>query len=882
MGMMAGFLAGQSWATTNLAPFLHPFTTSTPVAHTSVAVRPDESELPAAAACPMAAGAVAGREGGGQAKPNSINPTAPNSVTSSSSIPQRDPMLAVPCCPSVDALPPLELTPRSNPLPPAPRPATASVEGTTQQQRSVVEQAEQLVIRQLLLLQADLSANKIRVDPTAWVNAAWLLAITLPRLPPLVANQARPLLSVWHRRAVSAGPYDEVRAKMLQVAGGSREQPIEFAAAHNCSKPIAPTAAAAGPQVDIQMLASKIASLNQAVQSMRSATIRKVNHTLCMRAASDVTKRTHDVIIELMDQCLQWHLESPTASRCVDGLGCASSFRSLARDVFRCLSKDQLLSVWLDEAARWPIDTRTAVELAVEQLLYLLTHCVYGVNFWGQRPDLLSDERGKEVIDLAVLVALISEGSVLRWLKMSCRAELLAECICVYQAADLQENVRQLWSILEELAGQSCSDGKGKGQQQAVPLLLTIDGKPLNGSARVHLVNCCLLALQNFYPVSVSAAVSAASPAAPSGQRVQVKKLPKESKKRTRLHANVPLQGEDTQTDRRSSEESIRPSAKRAKSGQKQATSASRVPPVSAPLRVSSKQFPHPLYEAVDSTSVLPSQQRQNLENDGFLLLRQTLDPSSLGSIHQLLADQLVAHPATVAKKHTQAEEDEQFKSFRQDPVVRSLTAPHSALHQVASKLLLREAEQSDVPSVAAGNREQEVSVLTQYTWPRVKPPKASTKEHADYSFFQLYSTFFADYRTDISSPTDDATTVAATRECMLCLQATPLASAAAADPADRRTLTCSLCARRCHVRCLCLQEGVTTKSGRIRAVRASAYQWHCQLCTNRPLELYTCWIPLVCLTLFCTLPALPWKGDADHCFVVVWLLACVHFTCAA
>ncbi len=151
-----------------------------------------------------------------------------------------------------------------------------------------MHQAEKLVIRQMLLLQADLSAGKIRPDCSKWIDAVWLLAITLPRFPPIVADQARPFLNYWYQHAISAGRPDWVQEQMLRVAYNHRHPIV-----NKCAKgQLEANLKATDPQDNIQLLANKIGDLDRVIQSMKTAPCRTYNHKPCIRAASGVVKQT--------------------------------------------------------------------------------------------------------------------------------------------------------------------------------------------------------------------------------------------------------------------------------------------------------------------------------------------------------------------------------------------------------------------------------------------------------------------------------------------------------------------------------------------------------------------------------------------------------------
>jgi hypothetical protein len=109
--------------------------------------------------------------------------------------------------------------------------------------------------------------------------------------------------------------------------------------------------------------------MGKVMHSMTLATSCSTNHKTCISTANSVAHCAGRVLFQLMDLCLQWHFENrPAALSEV----IADTFRALAHDLFCPLSRARLLSALLEEGARWPTDTRTHVEKAVDGILYLL------------------------------------------------------------------------------------------------------------------------------------------------------------------------------------------------------------------------------------------------------------------------------------------------------------------------------------------------------------------------------------------------------------------------------------------------------------------------------------------------------------------------------
>jgi hypothetical protein len=416
-----------------------------------------------------------------------------------------------------------------------------------------VEKAERLVIQELQsLLSYYLCTHKHKRGPSSWLNPVWLFTISLFRLPSVIANLVRQLLScsVVTQRVAAIHISSWVDLQMFRACNGVDANSFE----HTTLKPRSATEYASQLTKLISSLVKKVANMGKAMQSMTLATCcSSTKHKTFISTANSVAHCAGRVLFLLMDLCLQWHFENcPAALSEV----IAVAFRALAHDLFCPLSRERLLSAWLKEGARCPAGIRAHIEKAVDGILYLLTHCVYGLNFWGQHPDVL-DENWKEVIDLPVLLAIISEEGVMRFLKSSSRAELLAECIFVYNAAGMPDQAMLLWEVLHDLASKpgrqspsiataaaaaaaAVTDGS-TGEMESVPALCCINGRPLNLGARLHLANCLLLALQPFYPIPTAelsshlltaASASAASPSAVSAVPLMPAVDPAMSKKR--------------------------------------------------------------------------------------------------------------------------------------------------------------------------------------------------------------------------------------------------------------------------------------------------------------------------------------------------------------
>jgi hypothetical protein len=141
------------------------------------------------------------------------------------------------------------------------------------------------------------------------------------------------------------------------------------------------------------------------------------------------------------------------------------------------------------------------------------------------------------------------------------------------------------------------------------------------------------------------------------------------------------------------------------------------------------------------------------------------------------------------------------------------------------------------------------VSMLSQYTWPRGKPRGSFTRAHADYSFFQHDSSFFSDFYT-VPSVTESDTA----QKCTMCQKATQLWPPSSLDRSlpEAHALQCNICKRMCHVVCLQKAEALSARSFESRALFAlrtsgrSRKKWHCQACAKKPIQMWTCWIPLV------------------------------------
>ena len=164
--------------------------------------------------------------------------------------------------------------------------------------------------------------------------------------------------------------------------------------------------------------------------------------------------------------------------------------------------------------------------------------------------------------------------------------------------------------MLHDLAaGKQESSGPGPrmGEAQTLPLLC-IDAEPLNGTARVHLVNCLLIALQDFYPSRLSI---------DSRSKVQTKSSWRDGGPE-QVAAAQTKGGEDVPATAIPKSQML-PAQKRLKSGV-HCGLASRnscvLPERGLPLSIQPSQFHRALHEAVDSTLLLIAKEWEQSASD--------------------------------------------------------------------------------------------------------------------------------------------------------------------------------------------------------------------------------------------------------------------------
>ena len=414
------------------------------------------------------------------------------------------------------------------------------------------------------------------------------------------------------------------------------------------------------------------------------------------------------------------------------------------------------------------------------------------MNFWGQAPERLTN-MGKEAIGLVLLVEIVSNLVVQAWLRSTTRAGLLAECIFVYAAAGRVDKVREGWQELLEMQ------------------LLHIDRTPLNGTARVHLTNCLLLALPDI--LSTDGVGDGDESNLP--RSVGAMKAPQ--RRRKRCHSSVdgrpdeagPVKEINVQDANRIESDEQKPQnddrlnsgsglhqrlSKRQKSEKgerRNLRSNGMLGQETTLLRLSpngKSKSPIVECEALDSTSLLVARKwrelQQRLECDGFLLLRGVLPLEHVSAAHHVFSQEMeeVIVPSVSAKRPvtTTTEHEECARRFTDftdklvaTPEVQAIIAPNGALHRQLDFILTgggstRRTDSTNSSSSSSSSSSKKkskkkkmnpsvapttvttapVTLLPNYTWPRSKPPGTGTIAHADYFFFQHKTSFFTDFDT--------------------------------------------------------------------------------------------------------------------------------------
>jgi hypothetical protein len=735
------------------------------------------------------------------------------------------------------------------------------------------QRAEELVREQMELLRRDLADRTVCPDKSSWLNAVWLLHLTLPRMPRQLATPIERFLSDWrdHVKAMRVG-FDQVDWHMFHAV-----YPEEAACAATETCVTGSESQTTTPLTAIDALAASVDRLYKHVVSVSvMAPSGRKNDTPCIQWAQELARKAHHCCLLLMRECLAWmyHRTSTSSIKSAHDR-IISHFCALTQQVWKPMHEHRMLTVWLHQAKCCSKDTQQALEHAVESLLYLVTHCVYGMNSWGSQPQQL-DAQGREAIGLSILAKLLSDREVRTWLQYTQRAELVAECINVFHAAGMPEDAHSMWDILLDLGTNesrpSPSSASVETSKRRVPLLY-LGGISLTGTARVHLVNCLLLALQDFYTFDAARPQHVACTSGAKRCRAQREEemvsllIDEHASPAKRARARGPLNKVgDVGNNRRATDGSPSPA-------HSPAPAPSPTPAGELLLSTSARQFHHPLFEAVDSTTLFAAREwqqlRQRLEDDGFLLLRSVIHPDRLEPVHAKFEQQQQAAGEWLNKRKTRSKrsttnrnhEDrlqKELKRVLSPEDIASLCTPTASLNQLFTQMFVKK---TDEAGAAVGESHAShspnptsVAMLPQYTWPRGKPRGTSTHEHADYSFFQHESSFFSDFHTAPSTTTTSGRVDKhMAQECMLCLKRTnPQPSPADRSPPDANALQCNICKRMCHVACLQKAEALSVGSFESRELfdlRTSGHthrKWHCKTCANKPIDMWTCWIPLV------------------------------------
>jgi hypothetical protein len=692
---------------------------------------------------------------------------------------------------------------------------------------SFAEDIESLVLDQLTAIQRDLASGTIQCAKSSWIDAAWLLAITASKLPPRLEKLVRTLIAEWRTHVMRhATSFDAIDEQMFETI---YDEPIASA------PPVVRDADeehALSPQQIAQLesttasLAERVQSIDAQIAAMRQSGTAQKRICAAMCTLADECKSLTAVLIRA---CIPWHrtpgpmqLESdqPSAMR--------RAFRSLTSTIWHPLHEQRTLSRWLRCVEGGHTKLRRDVEQAVEQVLYLLTHCVYGMNLWGRKPEVLLDvECNRDAIGLPALAAIISDPTIERWLIRSNRIELLAEVITVHHAVGQREHVGRLWRAVLDMT----TVGSYGLRREA---LWHIEGAPLNGTARVHLVNCLLLAFVDLVDLR-------ATP--DSRLRIERPQSRKRSIEHDRIAAQPADQDETSESKRQKLDDAIEDVPSRV------SDRPTLNDELAAVVVVRDGQFTGRLRDMTDSTSLLHGEDSNSklvsqLQSDGFLLLRGVVDPSSLRNIHReaLAVASLSRYRRSTSTKKTakkQTQNAEQISDLHLTTQLseilvtsadaKTITAPGSALHLLLTRALVRtcaDEDASDESTELVNRPTASVTFLREYTWLRGKLPGRDTRPHADYSHFQHRTSFFADF----------VPAAAATRR---------------SNPDDESATSPSTAAEvvRCHV-CRGSSSASSLRARldakQLRAIRTGVQKWHCATCADAETDLWTCWIALV------------------------------------